>query len=220
MPDFNIDRLKEQWQAQKVTSQYEYNDIREMLNRKSRNYVKYILGISIAEFLLFFIVNILYFFQKEGSGSFIRIVERLGIQNTSDLQKEYAHLYFVMQLLSLLVTSFFVIRFYINYKKINVEENLKIFILQIIKFRKTVNVFILSNIALFIVFMIAILWFVFHSLSNQGIILESSILKNFIIGVSVSAIVCLIIILIYYKLVYGYFIKRLSRNLEQLKSME
>ena len=47
MAEFDIDQLKKTWQEQDKEQLYNKNEILEMLNQKSRNYVKYILWISI-----------------------------------------------------------------------------------------------------------------------------------------------------------------------------
>ena len=41
--DFNIDDFKKSWQEQSVPEVYETSEIEAMLNKSSRNYVKYIL---------------------------------------------------------------------------------------------------------------------------------------------------------------------------------
>ena len=51
--DFDIDALKKTWKDQVISDGYNQDEIEVMLNKKSRNYVKYILWISIAEFIVF-----------------------------------------------------------------------------------------------------------------------------------------------------------------------
>ena len=65
MPEFDLDSFKKTWQEQPVQKKYDDNEILKMLNRKSRNYVKYIFWISVAEFLLFSVMGIFYFFQND-----------------------------------------------------------------------------------------------------------------------------------------------------------
>ena len=42
MPEFDLDSLKKTWQEQPVQPKYDDKEILQMLNRKSRNYIKYI----------------------------------------------------------------------------------------------------------------------------------------------------------------------------------
>lgn len=220
MPEFNIDSLKHQWQKQEVPNKYNSCEIRNMLNKNSRNDVKYIFWISIAEFMFFMIMNIFYFFHAEDTDSFINILRKLGIESNYSIRKNYAHLYFIMQILTFLVTVFFVIKFYLNYKKINVEENLKQFILRIIRFRKTVYYFIISNIVLLKLFIITLVVFTFNALQSQNINIDTEKLTTLSIGLFIACAICMLIIWLYYQLFYGIFMKRLSKNLEQLKTMD
>lgn len=220
MPDFNIDDIKKTWQEQKVQPKYGNSDILEMLNRKSRNYVKYIFWISIAEFLFFLGMNILYVFKSEESNSFFNILKRLGIEKTLKLQADFEQLYFAIKIVSLLMTATFVYLFYKNYEKINIEANLKKFILQIIRFKKTVNAFILSNIVLLVLFMTVLTLFIFMEINAQNITLSQSKLLVFFVGLIFSMVLMIILILLYYRLVYGIIMKKLGKNLQQLKEIE
>ena len=150
--DFNIDQFKKSWQEQPVSDVYNTSEIEGMLNKKSTNYVKYIFWISLAEFLFFAIVGICTIFSTQRSNSFTNILEKLGVQMNDDVEMNFEHLYFTLKVFSLLITAIFVFLFYRNYLKIKVECNLKNFILQIIKFKRTVNLFIFTNIGLLIVF--------------------------------------------------------------------
>ena len=220
MPDFDIDSLKKQWQEQSVPDKYDNSEILKMLNRKSRNYVKYIFWISAAEFLVFFVMNILYVFQSGGDDSFMHIMEKLGVEKTTKVEADYAHLYFIMRIVSLLVTGFFVVKFYLNYKKINVEENLKKFIIQILKFRKTVSLFILTNILLLVFFMAVLTLFVMRTISSQNLELNHPTVIGFLVGLGVSTLISVFLIWLYYRVVYGIIMGRLGKNLEQLKEFE
>lgn len=220
MPDFDIDSLKKQWQEQSVPDKYDNSEILKMLNSKSRNYVKYIFWISVAEFLLFLVMNIFYVFQSGGDDSFMHIMEKLGVEKTTKVEADYAHLYFIMRIVSLLVTGFFVIKFYRNYRQIHVEENLKKFILQIMKFRKTVSLFILINILLLVFFMAILTMFVLNTISSQNLELDHPTVIGFLVGLGVSTIISVLLIWLYYRVVYGIIMGRLGKNLEQLREIE
>lgn len=220
MPDFNIDHLKKTWQEQAIPTKYGNSDILEMLNKKSRNYVKYILWISLAEFLIFLGITLFYIFHGDDAQSFMNIMERLGAEKTPALEAGFAHLYFIMKIISLLITGFFVLKFYFNYKKINVEANLRKFILQIVRFKKTVNVFILCNILLLIVFMVILLIFIFVNLNQQQIHLDNATFTGFLVGVVATILVSILMIWVYYRVVYGIIMSRLNKNLNQLQEID
>lgn len=220
MPDFNIDDFKKTWQEHEVRPKYGNSEILEMLNHKSRNYVKYILWISVVEFLFFAGLSVFYIFRTEESNSFISAMERLGVRNTPKLQHEFAQLYNILKALSFLITGFFVVRFYQNYRRINLEANLKKFILQIMIFRRTVNHFILANILLLIIFTGILTLFIFRTLSAQDITLEQPTLLGFLTGIGIATLISVGLIWLYYRIVYGIIMKKLGRNLNQLKDIE
>ena len=220
MAEFDLDHLKKTWQEQEVQPKYDSPQIEEMLNKSSRNYVKYILWISIAEFLVILGLNFYYSFIGDDSESFMNILGKLGIENTVDLQADFAHLYFVLKVFSLALTGVFVVLFYQNYKKINVESNLKKFILQIISFKKTVNIFILANILLLVFFTAVLTVFTFYILSQQHIQLSHPTLIGFIVETVLMTILSIVLIWLYYRIVYGIIMKRLGKNLDELKKME
>uniref|UniRef100_A0AAU6WNL3 Uncharacterized protein n=1 Tax=Chryseobacterium endophyticum TaxID=1854762 RepID=A0AAU6WNL3_9FLAO len=122
--------------------------------------------------------------------------------------------------MSLSVTAYFVFRFYQNYKGIKVEENLKKFILKIIQFKKTVNAFILINIVLLVTFTSIFTVFVFYILNTQKIEITNSTIVGFIAGMVISTVFTVVMVWLYYRVVYGIIIKKLDRNLTQLKEID
>lgn len=220
MPEFDIDSLKSTWQKQEVTPKYETGEILSMLNQKSRNYVKYILWISIAEFLLFVAVNAYYISQNEESSGFLKIMEQLGVEKNPEIMSTFSSLYMILKIASLLVTAYFVIVFYINYRKINVESDLKLFILQIMRFKRTVNHFIIANITMLIVFTAVISLFVLKTFSDQHIEMDNPTFIGFITGMILTTLLSAGLIWLYYRIVYGTIIRRLGKNLRQLQEIE
>lgn len=220
MPEFDLDSFKKTWQEQPVQQKYDNSEILQMLNKKSRNYVKYIYWISVAEFLFFTILGLFYIIQGKESNSFLNILERMGAKRTPELENSFDNIYLALKVLSLSVTAYFVYKFYQNYKQIKIEENLKQFIIRIIQFKKTVNAFILINIALLIAFTSIFTVFIFYILNTQNIEVTGSALVGFIIGIVVSTCMSVFLVWVYYRLVYGIIMKRLDKNLKQLKDIE
>lgn len=220
MPEFDLDSFKKTWQEQPFQEKYDYNEILQMLNKKSRNYVKYIFWISVFEFLFFTLIGLFYIIQGKESNSFINILTKLGVQRTSELENTFDNIYLVLKVLSLTITAYFVFKFYQNYKVIKIEENLKKFILQIITFKKTVNAFILINIALLITFTSIFTIFVFYILNTQNVEITNSTLIGFVAGIIISTVFTVIMVWLYYRVVYGIIIKKLDKNLIQLKAID
>nr|WP_315026799.1 beta-carotene 15,15'-monooxygenase [uncultured Chryseobacterium sp.] len=220
MPEFDLDSFKKTWQEQPVQPKYDNNEILQMLNRKSRNYVKYIFWISVVEFLFFSVLGLFYFFQEEESDSFRKVLERLGADEAPEVENNFGHAYLAIKILSLLITAYFVLKFYQNYRKIKIEENLKGLITRIIKFKTTVNAFILISIVLLIAFMFVLSAFIFYTLNSQNIQPTNSNLIITIVGITVSTLLAVTMIWLYYKLVYGTIIRKLDKNLKQLKEID
>lgn len=218
--DFDIDSLKKTWQDQVISDGYEQDEIEVMLNKKSRNYVKYILWISIAEFVIFGFINFLTVFSDDFHTDFTNILNKLQIRNQSEISFSLDRIYNWMKILSLLITGIFVVVFYLNYKKIDVESNLKKFIIHIIKFKKTVNLFIFSNIFLLVLFIASLVSLLTMTIRRQNIHIDNPTFWGLITGVILSLLICVLMVLLYYKLAYGILLKRLSKNLSQLEKID
>ncbi|MBP1167510.1 MAG: beta-carotene 15,15'-monooxygenase [Chryseobacterium culicis] len=220
MPEFDLDSFKKTWQEQPVQDKYDNTEILQMLNRKSRNYVKYIFWISVIEFLFFSVLGLFYLFPEEESDSFRKMLERLGAQESPEAENNFGYAYLAIKVLSLLITAYFVLKFYQNYRKIKIEENLKGLITRIIKFKTTVNAFILISIVLLLIFTFVLIAFIFYILDSQNIQPNGSNLTIVIVGIAVSSLLAVSMIWFYYRLVYGTIIKKLDKNLKQLKEID
>ena len=220
MPEFDLDSFKETWQQQPVQPKYDTSEIESMLNKSSRNYVKYILWISLVEFILILGANLYYTFLGEDTTDLMNVLGKLGIDNSDQFQTTLTQLYLALKMVSLALTGIFVYLFYQNYRKINIEANLKKLILQIIKFKKTVQLFIVANIALVILFTLVLGIFTFSVLAQQNIELTNQTLIGFIAGLVLTMGISVVLIWIYYRLVYGFILRRLGKNLEQLQNIE
>lgn len=220
MPEFDLDSFKETWQKQPIEPKYDSREIESMLNKSSRNYVKYILWISLVEFILILAANLYYLFLGEDTTDLMSVLGKLGIDNSSNFESTLSNIYLILKIVSLVMTAVFVYCFYQNYRKINVESNLKKLILQIIKFKKTVQLFIVANIALVILFTLILGIFTFSVLAEQNIELTNPTLIGFIAGLLLTMGISVVLIWIYYRVVYGFILRRLGKNLEQLQNIE
>lgn len=220
MPEFNIDQYKKSWQQQETVAKYNQNDILQMLNKKSRNYVKYILWISIVEFSVVLLANAFYIFTKQDEDTFGQLIEKLGVKNPQNLLANINFMYDIIKLLSIGIILFFVIKFYRSYKNIKIESNLKLLIQRIIDFKKTVNLFILINILFLIVSLGALILMILVTLYHQPLAADLSTLLGFGVGIVFGLAISVLLIWIYYRVIYGILIEKLGKNLEQLQKIE
>ena len=218
--DFDIDSLKKTWQDQEIADGYNQTEIESMLNRKSRNYVKYILWISVAEFVVFGLINFLAIFSADFQTDFTNILTKLQIQNQNEVEFSLDRIYYWVKIFSLIITGVFVVIFYISYRKISIESNLRKFITQILHFKKTVNLFIFSNVFLLILFLGSFTSLIAFTINKQNIQIDNPTLWASVMALVFSLLICIILILLYYKLAYGILLKRLSKNLTQLEQID
>lgn len=218
--DFEFDFLKETWQNQNISEGYNQDEIEVMLNKKSRNYIKYILWISFAEFIIFGFINFIAFFSNDYHTDFTTILNKLHVKNQSDVICSLDKIYNWMKIASLLITGVFLFIFYKKYKKITVEANLKKFIIHIINFKKAVNLFIFTNIFLLLLFIGTFTVFLISIIHKQNIEVDHPTFISLLTGVILSLLISIIITLSYYKLVYGIILGRLTKNLKQLEKID
>lgn len=219
--DFNLDNFKETWQKQEVEQKYDKEDIEQMLNKKSRNYVKQILWISIIEFIVFSLLSMGYFLMDETGGSLALSLEKsLKIKFTED-DKFILNIFDSFKdFIGIMIPIIFIYLFYKSYQKIKVEEDLKNFITHIMKFRKTVNYYLFTNVFLFFISFILIMIYISQILGNYNIILNDTMLMGFFAAIVFTVVVLGFVIGIYYLIVYGVILGRLGRNLKKLKEIE
>lgn len=220
MDNFDIDSYKKSWQEQDKKIQYDSSEILKMLNSKSKNYVKYIAWISLVEFVLFVVLTLYYLFFEENNSSILDLITKFGINKTKNLEADISHLDFIMKMISLLLTGVFVYIFFKNYKKISAEANIKQFILQILNFKKTVKYFIISNITILVIFNGLIIYTIYENIKIQKTHLLPK--SEWLLSITIfsTTVISLLLIFIYYKIFYGIILKKLSKNLQQLKEIE
>lgn len=220
MPDFDIDHLKKTWQEHQVAAKYSYRDILPMLNKRSKSYVKTLLLISLAEFILFLSISIFYIFESGESASFMNILSKLGIDPSRKPEQDFEHIYFVLKLVSLAITGYFVVKLYQSYRRISVEANLRKFILQIIGFKRTVNSYIFTNLVLLVIFTAVLTGFTFSLIAAQGVEINQEKLVGFVTGIITTTVFAVLLLWLYYRLVYGILINRLSKIMVQLAEID
>lgn len=220
MPNFDINQLKKTWQEQDIPPKYEQDEILRMLSRKSINYIKYILWISLAEFIVFLGFQLNDVFTDGIHNSIISIFQKIGIEITTEVREKLIDYYSLIDALGLIISGIFVVGFYVSYKKIKVEDNLKLLIFRIKTFRKIVNAFIIINFILLTINTIVFLYLTWYMMDLQNIIMSDTMLKAYSIGVLFGKVFAFVFLYIYYRMVYGTIMKKLNKNLKQLKAIE
>ena len=202
-----LENLKNVWQNQPVTDlNYTKEDILNMVKKKSTSIVKWILIISIIELLLPYVLFLFTDLKTED-----QIYADYGLES---LKRNYT-IFYVIIILG------FIYLFYRNYRNISADSSVKSLLRDILKTRKTVKYYIYFNLILFGILGIHILY---TSIQSEAFI-ENTLPENANITVLwVSAILALgltiLVIWFFYRLVYGFFLKKLQRNYKELRKRE
>ena len=202
-----LENLKNVWQNQPETGlNYTKEDSHNMVKKKSTSIVKWILIISIIELLLPYVLFLFTDLKTED-----QIYADYGLEN---LRRNYTIIYVIIIL-------GFIYLFYRNYRNISADSSVKSLLRDILKTRKTVKYYIYFNLILFGVVGIHLLY---ASIQSEAFV-ENTLPENANITVLwVSAILALgltiLVLWFFYRLVYGFFLKKLQRNYKELRKME
>lgn len=209
--EFNLDSLKEAWKTLEEKT-FSSDEIFAMLKRKSSSSVKWVFIISLLELLSGIVLYILMFSNFSISDYHTSLLENMGY---------WGIIYEALTFLIYGVTFLFIYLFFNSYKKIRVQSSIKDLSKDIMYFRKIVNYYIYFNIAVLFVLM----WVLFIPMINRNPDLaEISWTSSTGIGVIVGLLTVFLFIIgvywLYYYVVYGTFLRRLKRNLNELEVLD
>lgn len=211
-----LDLLKKDWNKDHYPKVSE-GEIYGMLHKKSSSTVKWIFIISLIELSFGLILGLLLSFTKYDADN-TKFLKSIGI---------YTY-YEVFITIIYIVVVYFIVKFYLMYKKVSTTDNTKHLMDSILKTRKTVQNYILFNLITFAFGFIALFSYVFKissekiSLERTGKIIEISS-KGYALTVLFIIIVTVIfttIVWFFYKLLYGFLLKRLKNNFNELKKID
>lgn len=217
--DDELDDLKSLWKNQADEKSYDKDQIFKMIHRKSKNSVQWLFIITLVE--LAFAIGFSLWAIVSGTSM---ISEHLKEVMNEDTLKSYDYISHI----SLIGSFIFVgITFY-YYKKISAQLSVKALIDRIIEFRKVLFWLIIIWIVLSLAFIFPMYMEmgqqVFLHDYDKGNMSDVEIQKT-AQGVGfglalVSSIVILLFSVLYYGIIYGIFLRRLGKNLKELKKIE
>jgi hypothetical protein len=208
-----LELLKSSWKKQENTFQkLSYNDIYNLLHKKSSSIVKWIFIICIAEFVFW---GALTLFIPE---SLYEVYEKFNLKK----------ILFTVQNFHFVVMLVFIYFFYKNFKSISVIDNTKVLMKKIISTRNTVNYYVYYNLALYAIISIISNFIIFSQPDilmeiinpTHAEINEVKTYNMMLVVQIISLFVFLGILYLYYRLIYGILLKRLSKNYKDLSSLE
>lgn len=193
-----LDKYKDVWKKQPADTQTVSKiDIYKLTQKKSTSIVKWIFIIGLIEFLL---IIPMYFidFSKGSNNQLLEQVNKINM---------YLGIFLPI------FASYFVYRFYKNYKSISASDNTKTLMTKILKTRKTVRTYVILNLVIMTFILMAEFRIIYQAqLADKS---TSHILIFILVAFLVTALVLLITLGIY-KLLYGILLKKLRHNYKEL----
>lgn len=215
----DLDDLKSIWQSQTEEKSYDSAEIFKMIHRKSINSVQWLFIITLIEFLSGIGMSLWMLF----SGNHLYSKETIEIVGQNDYLKleNLSHLGLIGSIVIMFITYYY-------YKKISSTMAVQELISCIIKFRKTVILFIIFwLIFVFIIFIPIMIDLGMNTYLNENVKADIKIEDAKVIAkkvgyltAAITAGLILIFSLLYYGLIYGTFLRRLGRNLKELKNIK
>ncbi len=209
-----LELLKRDWERKgERLPRLTYDEIYKMIWKKSSSIVKWIFYISIIEFVFWTIINIL--FTDAESWELFKTL----------------HLYeftIVLTTINYVILLFFIYKFYVNYRKISFTDSSRQLMRTILNVKRTVTQYVWFNLTVFAVSLVTIIYgSLRYGPDGQKIVDAATQAGNetffwaLIIGVSIIFVaILLLLVWLFYKLLYGIFLKRLRQNYRELKKLE
>ena len=207
-----LDLLKKDWNKERPEDRrMSSKDIYPIMHKKSSSIVKMLFYISIAELVLWIIINSIPYIFSESYKS------KLDTIYQSDA-------FFIgVTIFSYAVILLFIYLLFKAQKSISTTDNAKKLMESILRTRKIIKYYVLYNLVMAGVSICIGFYYSFKydpetadKLSNLN---DNQIIVVTLILVGVTAIFILIIWL-FYKLIYGLLLRRLNRNYKELKKLE
>ena len=208
-----LDLLKKDWQKNAAFEQVSEVEIYKMLHAKSSSVVKWILIVSILEFLFW---SVLTLFLNDDK--YQEKLHEYGIEN----------LMFILNTINYLIVVLFIYLFYKNYKTISTTDSTNQLMANILKTRRTVRNYIWYNLAVITISIILSMTLLFYHNPQFISLLDNAILKGnetiFItitIGLSLLFIAAVIgLFCLFYRVLYGILLRKLYANYTELKKID
>ncbi len=209
-----LELLKRDWKKKEGNiPKLTYQEIYNMIWKRSSTIVKWIFYISILEFIFWAAINLISYSRET-----THLEDTLGISQITT----------VLTVVNYGVLIFFIYLFYRNYRRISYTESSAKLMKAILDVKRTVTQYVWFNIAIFTIsFLLLLFAFLKNGEEGRKILDAASeagnetlfwILFSGICLVVISAVLTLI--WLFYRLIYGIFLRRLRNNYNELKQLE
>lgn len=201
-----LEILKKDWKKQEGSfQQIGEKEIYGMLHKRSSSIVKWILIISVLEFLFLRLLDLSIFLDDEYSN-------RMKEHHIYDFEKFVTIFNFVVLLV-------FIYYFYRNLKTINSSSSVKKLMQDIINTRKIVKYYVWYNLVLVGITSAIVIYSQFMYDKNINHLYDKYQLF-FILGGFFFVIIILLLFWLFYRLLYGILMQRLQKNYNELQKID
>ncbi|WP_339884971.1 hypothetical protein [Polaribacter vadi] len=197
-----LENYKKAWVNQpEGTDKLSSLEIYKLAHSKSSSIVKWIFIIGILEFV---ILNSLYFIidMDEAYAEY----KKMGLEN----------FIFYTQIAAYGILLYFLVMFYLNYKRISTTDATRTLMRKILKTRKTVRNYVLFNLSYMALIMIVV---TIASINNNFDDLNNKQIFLIIIATLIATLLILGVLWLFYQLLYGFLLRKLNRNYKELAKL-
>lgn len=201
-----LELLKKDWKKRESSfQQIGEKEIYGMLHKRSSSIVKWILIISILEFLFLRVLDVSIFLDDEYS-------KKMKEHHIYDFEK-------IIVIFNLVILLVFIYYFYKNLRTINTSSSVKKLMHDIINTRKIVKIYVWYNLILVGITSAVVIYsqFMYDKAINK---LYDKHQLFFILGGFIFVVVILFLFWLFYKLLYGILMRRLQKNYDELKKID
>jgi ABC-type bacteriocin/lantibiotic exporter with double-glycine peptidase domain len=201
-----LEILKKDWKKNENTfDQVTEKEIYGMLHKRSSSIVKWILIISVLEFLFLRLLDLSIFLDDEYSN-------RMKEHHIYDFEK-------FVTIFNFAVLLIFIYYFYRNLKAINSSSSVKKLMQDIINTRKIVKYYVWYNLVLIGITSAIVIYsqFIYDKNINH---LYDKYQLFFILGGFFFVIIILLLFWLFYRLLYGILLRRLQKNYNELQKID
>lgn len=206
-----LDLLKKDWKKQEANyPKLSYDQIYNMLWKRSSSVVKWIFVISIIELFAATLINIIF-----SGDEYWKVLEEYELREFTT----------GVNILSYLITFGFIYVFYRNYRKISSTDDAATLMKNILRTRRTVKIYIAYVLISTGVIVAGISAYIinFHIQSQQKNAEFHFDTLDWIKFLGISTLILAILLCLvwlFYRVVYGILLKRLKENYKELKKLE
>ncbi len=201
-----LELLKKDWKKNDGQfKQVSENEIYGMLHKSSSSIVKWIFIISIVEFLVLRLMDLSLFFDED-------LKNKLKQIHIYDIEK-------TATIINMVVLLGFIFYFYKNLKNISATSSVSNLMKDIIKTRRIVKYYVWYNLVIAGITGMIVIYFQSKYDNNLNVLLEKYE-SVFIVCCILLVLFLILIFYLFYKVLYGFLLRRLKRNYNELQKIE